>query len=101
MIVTGEPIVAPPGSVCSETYLVANTFDNKKEAENLATLLKTKFGRFLISLRKNTQQVTKESFAFLPSLDMTQNWTDAKLYERYALTTEEIEFIEGMIKEML
>ena len=101
MIVTGEPIVAPPGSVCSETYLVANTFDNKKEAESLATLLRTKFGRFLISLRKNTQQVTKESFAFLPTLDMTQTWTDAKLYERYALTTEEIDFIEGMIKEML
>ena len=31
---------------------------------------------------------------------MTQTWTDAKLYQRYDLTAEEVEFIESMIKEM-
>lgn len=100
MTVTGEPIVAPLGSVCSETYLVANVYDTEAEAENLATYLKTKFFRFLVSLRKNTQHVTKERFGFVPSLDMTQTWTDAMLYDRYNLTADEIAFIENMIKEM-
>jgi len=100
MTVTGEPIVAPPGSACNETYLVVKAFDSEMEADNLAIYLKTKFVRFLISLRKNTQHMTKERFAFVPSLDMTQTWTDAKLYERYQLTKEEIEFVESMIKEM-
>ena len=100
MTVTGEPIVAPPGSACNETYLVVNAYDNLAEAENLAAYLKTKFVRFLISLRKNTQHIIKERFAFVPELDMTQTWTDALLYERYGLTGEEIAFIESMIKEM-
>lgn len=98
--VTGEPITAPPGSACNETYLVVNVYDTQAEAENLATYLKTKFVRFLISLRKNTQHVTKERFAFVPSLDMTQTWTDVLLYERYGLTPEETAFVESMIKEM-
>ena len=55
----------------------------------------------MVLLRKVSQDNPKDRFDFVPDLDMTQTWTDAKLYERYALTTEEIEFIEGMIKEML
>ncbi len=102
-IVTGEPIVAPPHSVCSETYLVVNVYDGpdaEAKANNLATYLKTKFVRFLISLRKNTQHVTKERFSFVPDLDMSRTWTDADLYARYGLTDEEIAFVESNIKEM-
>ena len=100
MIVIGEPLVAPPGSACSETYIVVRTFSSETEADNCSAYLRTKFARFLVSLRKNTQQVTKEVFSFVPDLDMTQTWTDALLYARYGLTGEEIGFIEGMIKEM-
>jgi site-specific DNA-methyltransferase (adenine-specific) len=40
------------------------------------------------------------TFSFVPKLDMTIEWTDKKLYERYELTNDEIAFIEKMIKEM-
>ena len=100
-IVTGEPIVAPKNSVCTETYLVVDVFDDQIQAENLASYLKTKFVRFLISLRKNTQHVTNTRFSFVPDLDMKKKWTDTDLYKRYKLTQEEIDFIESYIKEML
>lgn len=92
--------VIPPGHVCTETYLVASAFDTKDEAENLAGYMKTKFFRFLVSLLSVTQNITKEKFAFVPQLPMTEAWDDAKLYARYGLTLAESTYIESVIKEM-
>jgi site-specific DNA-methyltransferase (adenine-specific) len=44
--------------------------------------------------------MSKSVFSFVPKLDMTIEWSDKKLYERYELTKDEIAFIEKMIKEM-
>ena len=32
--------------------------------------------------------------------DFNESWTDEKLYKKYNLTQEEIDFIESMIKPM-
>ncbi|QWD38655.1 restriction endonuclease [Polynucleobacter paneuropaeus] len=100
MTVTGLPIVAPKNSACSETYLVVDTFDEEKIAHNMAIYLRTKFVRFLISLRKNTQHLINSRFSFVPDLDMTVQWSDKKLYARYGFSQQEIDFIEGQIKAM-
>lgn len=42
----------------------------------------------------------KKVYSFVPIQDFTQSWTDAQLYEKYALTAEEIDFIESMIRPM-
>lgn len=42
----------------------------------------------------------QDRYCFVPTQDFTQEWTDNKLYEKYSLTAEEIEFIESMIKPM-
>jgi site-specific DNA-methyltransferase (adenine-specific) len=98
--ITNVPIVAPPGTACSETYLVINRFPNEKEACRFAAYLSTRFVRFLISLRKNTQHLYSERFAFVPNLPVDRDWTDADLYERYGLTDDEIAFIESQVREM-
>jgi len=98
--ILSQPIYAEPNSVCSETYLIVDYFDTKKEAENLIKYIKTKFFRFLVSLRKNTQNTTKYSYAFVPILDMNIEWTDEMLYKKYNLTEDEINYIETSIKEM-
>ena len=94
-----KPIVAEPGTACTETYLVAGHFSNEKEAVNYATYLRTRFVRFLVSLRKATQHATRDVYAFVPDLPLTQEWTDAKLYRRYGLTEAEIAFIESQVAE--
>lgn len=98
--ILGKPIVAEPPSCCTMTYLIVNSFNNRTEADNLAKYIKTRFFRFLVMLKKNTQDTTKEKFAFVPDLPMDQEWTDEKLYERYDITPNEQEFIESMVKEM-
>lgn len=42
------PIIAGPNSCCTETYLLIGTFKTKKEAENVASYISTKFFRFLV-----------------------------------------------------
>ena len=94
-----KPIIAEPGTACTETYLVAGHFDNETTAANYAKYLRTRFVRFLVSLRKSTQHATRDVYAFVPDLALDQEWTDAKLYKRYGLTKGEIAFIESQIAE--
>ena len=94
-----RPIIAEPGTACTETYLVAGHFDNEDEAANYAAYLRTRFVRFLVSLRKATQHATRDVYAFVPDLPLDQEWTDVKLYARYGLTTDEIAFIESQVAE--
>ena len=49
-----KPIIAQPGTACTETYLVAGNFESETEAEHYAHYLRTRFLRFLVSLRKHT-----------------------------------------------
>ena len=92
-----KPIIAEPGTACTESYIVAGLFDTKAEATNYAGYLRTRFARFLVSLRKSTQDAPKNVYAFIPDLPLKQEWTDAKLYKRYGLTKDEIAFIESQV----
>ena len=96
----GKPIIAPPASACTETYIVIGSYDSEVEATHLAGYSRTKFLRFLVGLKKNTQHITQDRFAFVPQLSMLEPWTDEKLYKKYNLTVEEIAFIESMIRPM-
>ena len=94
------PIIAGPGTACSETYLVIDKFGAEKEARRFAGYLRTRLVRFLVSLRKYTQHLYNERFQFVPDLPMDRDWTDALLYEKYGITEEEVAFIDRMIRPM-
>jgi hypothetical protein len=94
-----KPIIAEPGTACTETYLVAGHFENEDTAINCAKYLRTRFVRFLVSLRKATQHATRDVYSFVPDIPLDQEWTDAKLYERYGLKQDEIAFIESQVAE--
>ena len=94
------PIIVAPDTACTETYLVIDRFKNEIGAVRFAGYLKTRFVRFLVSLRKNTQDIYNERFQFVPDLPMDQEWTDEKLYKKYGITKDEISFIESMIRPM-
>jgi hypothetical protein len=102
--------VLPPNYVCTESYLLLFNFDQESEANNAVKYVKTKFFRFLLSLKVITQNISKECFNFVPLQDFTSasdiNWNgsisdiDRQLYHKYNLTNEEITFIEDHIKPM-
>lgn len=98
--IIGKPIVVDKNSCCTMTYIAAGFFDTREEAENLNTYLRTKFCRFLVFLRKNTQHTNSERFKFVPYLDLSKKWTDEELYKRYNLSVEEIDFIESLVRPL-
>lgn len=98
--IVSQPIVSEPNSVCTETYLVIKDVDSRTEAENLVSYIKTRFFRFMMSLVKNTQNISKASYTFVPLQDFSHPWTDEMLYCKYNLSSDEIAFIESMIRPM-
>lgn len=98
--VINKPIVVEPNSCCSETYIMVGPFDNEKETQNVKSYITTKFFRFLVMFKKNTQHATQVVYQFVPMQDFSKPWTDEELYKKYNLSQEEIDFIESMIKPM-
>jgi site-specific DNA-methyltransferase (adenine-specific) len=98
--IISSPIVALPQSVCTETYLIVGVVETEKQAKNLANYMTTKFFRFLMSLVKNTQNISKGVFEFVPVLDFNKSWDDDELFKKYSITKEDVEFIETIIKPM-
>lgn len=92
--------VIPPGTICTETYLVYGAYDTEEEALNLQRYLSLRLPRFLIAQLMAGQHLTKQKFALCPIPDVSLEWTDELLYEKYGLTSGEIEFIESSIREI-
>lgn len=103
--VLGKPFYGEPNSVCSQTFLVIG-YDPEKhnftenECKNIITYIQTRFFRYLVSIKKKTQNGPRGVYQFVPLQDFSKPWTDEELYEKYGLTDEEIAFIESMIKPM-
>lgn len=54
----------------------------------------------MVLLIKNTQDVPKRVYSFVPVQDFNEPWTDEKLYKKYGLTKDEIAFIKSMVRPM-
>lgn len=98
--VLSKPIISIPGSCCTETYIVIGPFKDKATTENVVTYIKTKFFRFLILLIKNTQDVTRRKYFFIPDQDFKSSWDDKKLYKKYNINDQEIKFIESLVRPL-
>jgi site-specific DNA-methyltransferase (adenine-specific) len=99
-LVIGKPFLGEPNTCCTETYLVIRPFDSLQKCENVISYMRTRFFRFLVLLKKNTQHATSKVYSLVPIQDFNESWTDEKLYKKYGLTAEEIAFIESMVRPM-
>jgi len=100
--IIGKPIYGEPNSISSQTYLIVGYNHNltKKECLNIMTYMKTKLFRFLVKIKKNTQNGARGVYQFVPLQDWSKPWTDEELYKKYKLTQEEIDYIEENIAPM-
>ena len=114
-LILGNPFYGEPNSVCSQTFMVIG-YDvekhnlSKEECQNIIKYIYTKFFRYLVSIKKKTQNGPRGVYQFVPLQNFTSNsdidWSksiseiDQQLYTKYGLTADEIDFIESKIKPM-
>lgn len=98
--IPATPVLATPGELCTETFVQLGPFDTKEEMENCYSYFKTKFFRMLVGICKQDQNASQRVYKFVPLQNFNEEWTDEKLYKKYGLTQEEIDFIESMIRPM-
>jgi len=99
-VVLGRPLIAAPRSVCTETFLPIGPLASKAEAESVEAYLKTLLFRFLVSLRKISQDAMRGVYQWVPQQPWDRKWTDEALYAKYGITAEEQHYISEMIREM-
>lgn len=104
-IILGKPFVGEPGSVCSQTFLVIG-YDPKKhnfsevQCNNIIKYIQTKFFRYLVSIKKKTQNGPRGVYQFVPLQDFNNEITDEMLYKKYNLSLDEQELIESSIRPL-
>lgn len=99
-MVLSRPVVAEPGSVCTLSHVVIGPVESKEAAESLASYLQTRFARFLVSLRKASQDAPRTVYSWVPQQQWDRTWTDAELFQLYGITEDEQAYIAQMIRPM-
>lgn len=97
--VIGSPRIGRPGQVSTETYLAIGPFGSEQDVKAAYTYLTTKFARYLISLRKISQDNVPSTFRWLPIPDWSQPLSDDALASRYRVSKAEQAHIAGMVAE--
>lgn len=97
--ILGQPFVVPNPSVCTQSYLFFYV-ESEGAAKSLESYIRTRFFRFLVSLRKITQDATRSTYLWVPVQEWNCVWSDEALYKKYGLTKSEISFIESRIRAM-
>jgi site-specific DNA-methyltransferase (adenine-specific) len=98
--ILGQTIVAAPPSACTQTYLYIGPLENKVEAQSVQSYVNTRFCRFLVSLRKISQDAMKSVYTWVPQQTWDHVWTDDELYKNYGITKDERAYIESVVREM-
>lgn len=105
-----SPIVCKPLLGFTQTFISIGAFNHQYEAENALKYIKSKFVRTMLGILKITQDNPKDKWKKVPIQDFTSNsdidWSlsipdiDLQLYKKYELNTDEVGFIEKMVKIM-
>ena len=98
-VVLGKPKIASSPSVCTQSFLFFYA-NSEAAAKSVLAYYTTRFFRFLVSLRKITQDATHSTYLWVPMQTWDRLWTDEQLYTKYGFTEEEIAYIESQIKVM-
>lgn len=97
--ILGKPLIAPSPSVCTQSFLFFYV-GSDKEANSLQSYYTTRFFRFLVSLRKITQDATHSVYTWVPIQKWNRTWADDALYEKYGITKQERAYIESQVRAM-
>lgn len=94
----GNTLIAKPGEIASESWLVLNSFDTALEAENFKNYVFSKIFRFLLLQTVVSQNLTKANYCFIPNFkDYKNRISDKELVDMFGLSDEEWKYINSRI----
>lgn len=94
----GNTRIVPPGTCCTESLLVLFASDNKEEVEFFKSYLYTKVVRFLLLQCVVSQDVIREKYKFVPSLEKYDRiYSDEYLCKLWKIDKDEWDFIDSKI----
>ena len=97
----GNTRIAKPGECCTESWLVAGSFDTEEETIAFKSYLLTKIVRFLLLQTVVSQHVTKTNYRFIPDLgNYSGTYTDEMLRSKWDITDEEWAYIDSRISDI-
>lgn len=110
--VLAPPVLLSPGFAHTQSFISIGAFGTRKEAEELATFLHTKFARLLLGSLKVTQDNKRAVWANVPNLvskapaDLSIDWEslvpviDSQLADFFGLSKAEKAFVNERAQEM-
>lgn len=94
----GNTRIVPPGTCCTESFLVLFSADTKREVEAFRSYLFTKIFRFLLLQCVVSQDVTRDKFKFVPDLGHYEGvYSDKALCDMWGIDNEEWQFIDSKV----
>lgn len=98
--IIGKPFIAKEGFCCTGTYMVVGPFGNAEEAESAISWMQTTLFRYLVSLRKITQDTKSDTYCFVPLLPWDRTYTNNMVNELFSLNSDEIKHMESQVTEL-
>lgn len=90
--------ILKPAEICTETYLVIDSFETEQDCKNLYKYMQSLFVRFLVFIASSSIMISKSSYLFVPIQDFSREWTDDELFKKYNINEEEQSFIKSLIR---
>lgn len=90
----GYSNIAKPNETHTGSYLSFKV-NNENEAMSLLSYLKTKLANFMLSSRKISQNISKDTVSWIPLVPLNKIWNDKSVYQYLKLKPSQIKIIEN------
>jgi hypothetical protein len=90
----GNMFIGRPNELHCKTYISFNV-SSENEALSLLSYFNCKLPNFILSLRKNSQDISESTCKWIPLPPLTKEWTNEEVYKYFKLSEEDIELINS------
>ena len=88
----GNIFIGNPNEIHTGSY-ISFKVSNEDEAKSLLSYMKCRLPNFMLSIRKNSQDIQEQSIKWIPLPPLNKEWTDEEVYKHFNLLEEDIKLI--------
>ena len=88
----GNIFIGNPDEIHTSSYISFKVSD-EDEAKSLLCYMKCRLPNFMLSLRKHSQDISKNTCKWIPLPPLNKEWTDDEVYKYFDLSEEDIKLI--------